>query len=109
MARVCRLQGDGAAFGIPYLADHDDIRGFPEYVPQPLFERIRVDPDFPLVDVARFVLMKILYWVFDGNDIAFSLRVDNVDQCSHCRGLPMPNRPGDQNEPLLFKCEILDP
>jgi hypothetical protein len=55
------------------------------------------------------MLVQVLDGIFDGDDVAMPLPVNNIQK--GCKGsrLSMPRRPGDENEPLGFEGIILDP
>ncbi|MPM04586.1 hypothetical protein SDC9_50864 [bioreactor metagenome] len=103
-----RGEGDVDGFRVPHLAHHDDVRVLPEGGAQSGGEGPGVPSDLALVHEARFVPVKILDGVLDGDDVTAAGAVDDVDHGGEGCGLAAAGGPGGQNQAALLVGEGTD-
>ncbi len=103
------LDGDGEAFGVAHFADYDHIRRLPEDMPQPFMKRVGIQPDFPLIHIAGFVLVQKLDGVFYRDDIAVTLSVDAVQKGGKGRCLSVPGGTCYEDQSLRSQGVLFDP
>jgi hypothetical protein len=92
--------------GVTQLADEDDVRVLPEYAPERLVERLRVESDLALVDDAALVGMEDLYGVLDGDDVLPACAVDMPEHRSKRRRLADARRPGNEDQAAVLVGQI---
>jgi hypothetical protein len=80
VARFRRRQRRGHGLMIAHFAHHDHVRVLPQHVDQGAIEGAHVGQHFLLHDDGPFVLMHKFDRVFDGDDLAAALAVDEIDQ-----------------------------
>ena len=88
-----------------HFSDQEHVHILAESGKQRGGEIFRVDADLALVDERLLGLKNVLDGVFYRDDVFHALDVDELNERRQCRRLPLPYRPHDQKESLLFPCE----
>ena len=109
-------------FQVAHFAHEDHVRVHPQRPADAFLEVVDVHADLTLVDSTLLVFVKVLDGVFEGDDVAVVVVVDEVDHRRQARRLAGTCRPGHQQQtpwtdderayrlghPQLFKGEELE-
>ena len=74
---------------------------------QRAIEGMGIGENFLLDHDRAFVLVHVFYWIFDRDDLATTLAVDQVDHVIQCGGLAGASRPGDQKQSIWFTSQVV--
>ena len=83
---------------VAHFADHDDVRRHTQRPANALLEIRHVDADLALVDQALVVLEEVLDRVFQRDDVAVVVDVEEVDHGGEAGRLAGAGGPGDQQQ-----------
>ena len=108
MPRLRRRQHRGDGFGVPHFAHDDDVRVLAQHMSQRAVERMHIRQHLLLHHDGAVVPMHELDGVLDGDDLAATLAVDEVDEVIERRGLARARRAGDEEEPVWPAHQLID-
>src|SRR5207249_10684223 len=93
------------SFKVAHFADQDYVRILPQSSAQGFGKRSRVDIDFTLTHERKLVPVQELNWIFNGDDVARTSRINAIDHCGQRCRFAGSSRAGDQVQTASLFCD----
>src|SRR6266498_6020759 len=108
MSSLRRHQSCFDGFGVPHFTYKYDVGILTQGAAKGLCKRTRIHLDFTLRHKRHFVAVQEFYWIFNGDNVTTSRRINPLDhRCQRCR-LTRTRRTGYQDQTAPFICDLVD-